>query len=97
MNDIRFTVPAESDLLDRDLTGIAALIRSRDISPVDLTRTQLRRIEARDGALRSYACVTAAAALHAAQAAETEIRGGRYRGPLHGIPVALKDLCRRQG
>jgi amidase len=97
MNDIKLDTLAADAFLDRDLTEIAALIRSGDISPVEITRAQLRRIEARDGALRSYACVTAALALQAAQSAETEIRGGHYRGPLHGIPIALKDLCRREG
>ncbi|MNK25234.1 Glutamyl-tRNA(Gln) amidotransferase subunit A [compost metagenome] len=97
MNDIKLETPGAADLLDRDLTEVAALIRSGEISPVEITRAQLRRIEARDGALRSYACVTAASALQAARAAEAEIRGGRYRGPLHGVPIALKDLCRREG
>lgn len=87
----------DADLLDQDLIAIATLIQSGDVSPVDLARAQLQRIQARDGALRSYACVTAASALQEARAAEAEIRAGRYRGPLHGIPVALKDLCRRTG
>ncbi|WP_313619750.1 amidase [Achromobacter sp.] len=97
MDYIKLEAPTADAILDRDLTQVAALIRSGALSPVEITRAQLRRIEVRDGALRSYACVTAASALRAAQAAETEIRGGRYRGPLHGVPIALKDLCRRKG
>lgn len=97
MDNIKLDRSPAAGLLDLDLTEAAALIRSDELSPVELARAQLRRIEARDGALRSYACVTAASALQEAQAAEAEIRGGRYRGPLHGIPIALKDLFRRTG
>ncbi|MGS1005866.1 amidase [Achromobacter anxifer] len=80
-----------------DLLSLAALIRSGEVSPVAAARAQLQRIEALDGSLRSYAHVTAASALQEAQAAESEIRRGRYRGPLHGVPIALKDLFRREG
>lgn len=86
-----------ADLHHLDLLALAALIRSGEVSPVEITRAQLRRIEALDGDLRSYAHVTAASALQEAQAAENEIRQGRYRGPLHGVPLALKDLFRRKG
>ncbi|WP_179215075.1 amidase [Achromobacter xylosoxidans] len=86
-----------ADLHQLDLLALAALMRSGDVSPVEITRAQLQRIEALDGSLRSYAHVTAASALQEAQAAESEIRQGRYRGPLHGVPVALKDLFRRKG
>ncbi len=79
------------------LLALAALIRSGEVSPVEITLAQLRRIDALDGELRSYACVTAASALQEAQVAETEIRQGHYRGPLHGVPVGLKDLFRRKG
>ncbi|MNS40951.1 Glutamyl-tRNA(Gln) amidotransferase subunit A [compost metagenome] len=96
MNETSFTRLADADLLDQNLTCIASLIRTREVSPVELTRRQLQRIEARDGVLRSYACIKADLALQAAHHAETEIRAGRYRGPLHGIPIALKDLCLQQ-
>jgi len=86
-----------ADLHQLDLLALAALIRSGAVSPVEITRAQLQRIEALDGGLRSYAHVTAASALQEAQAAESEIRQGRYRGPLHGVPLALKDLFRREG
>lgn len=84
-------------LLQLDLLALAALIRSGQVSPVEITRAQLRRIATLDGDLRSYAHVTAASALQEAQAAEREIRQGCYRGPLHGVPIALKDLFRRKG
>ncbi len=77
----------------RTLTDVAALIRSRDISPVELTRTLIDRIDALDTHLHSYLTVSGDRALEAARSAEREIESGRYRGTLHGIPVAVKDLC----
>jgi amidase len=75
------------------LAELAALIKAREISPVEATRAQLDRISALDGALGSYALVMADAALAQAAAAEKEIAAGTYRGKLHGVPVAVKDLC----
>jgi len=75
------------------LTDVASLIASRDISPVELTRLMLERIESIDGMLKSYATVTADRALHEARDAEAAIAAGNYRGPLHGMPIAVKDLC----
>ncbi|HKS74272.1 MAG TPA: amidase family protein, partial [Terriglobales bacterium] len=68
------------------------LLRSRELSPVELTRTCLERIEKYNPALNAFVCVSADRALREAQAAEAEIQAGRWRGPLHGIPIALKDL-----
>ena len=76
---------------------LAPQVAAGDISPVELTRAQLDRISAIDGAWRSYATVMADSALEAADRASREIAGGRYRGPLHGIPVAVKDLCYTRG
>ncbi len=70
----------------------APLIESGELSPVELTRAYLARIEAIDGRLDSYVTLTPDLALSQARQAEAEIRAGRYRGPLHGIPIALKDL-----
>ncbi len=70
----------------------ARLIERRHLSPVDLTQAYLDRIEACDPQLNAYLLVTADRALDAARAAEAEIAAGRYRGPLHGIPFALKDI-----
>ncbi|WP_447919201.1 amidase [Achromobacter aegrifaciens] len=97
MNYTESIKPASAELHHLDLSSLAALIRSGEVSPVEITRAQLQRIEALDGALRSYACVTAASALQDAQTAQAEIRQGHYRGPLHGVPIALKDLYRRKG
>ena len=70
----------------------ADLIRSGSLSPVELTQAFLDRIEKTDGRLNSYITVLADEALQEARAAEAEIRQGAYRGPLHGIPMAHKDL-----
>ena len=67
------------------------LIQSRALSPVELTRALLKRIEAVDGQLHAYLNLMADSAMAEARAAETEILQGQYRGPLHGIPVAVKD------
>ncbi len=68
------------------------LIKDRSLSPVELTTAFLHRIEALDPKLRAYITVTADLALRQAEQAEAELSAGRYRGPLHGIPIALKDL-----
>lgn len=80
------------DLHFLELTDLAELIRTRKISPVEATRQQLDRIAALDGTLASYAVVTAERAMAEARTAETDIAAGRYRGPLHGVPLAVKDL-----
>ncbi len=75
------------------ITEVAALIKSKEVSPVEVTTALLERIEAIDGRLRSYATVMAASAIEQAKVAEREIQAGTYRGMLHGVPVAVKDLC----
>ena len=75
------------------ITEVAERISSGEISPVELTEAQLNRIAALDGGLKSYATVMAEQAMAAARAAESEIAAGRYRGSLHGVPIAIKDLC----
>lgn len=79
------------------IEDLAPLVAAGDLSPVELTRAQLDRISAIDGAWRSYATVMADSALEAADRAGREIASGRYLGPLHGIPVAVKDLCYTRG
>lgn len=79
------------------LTEISTLVRMREISPVELTTTMLERIEAIDPRLHSYALVTPELALDQARVAEAEIVAGRWRGPLHGVPIAVKDLCFTKG
>jgi aspartyl-tRNA(Asn)/glutamyl-tRNA(Gln) amidotransferase subunit A len=67
------------------------LIRGRRLSPVELTRAVLERVEKVDGTLQTYITLLRDSAMAEAKAAEAEIRRGSYRGPLHGIPIALKD------
>jgi amidase len=80
-----------------DLTELATLIRTRELSPIAITEAQLERIASLDKALRSYAYVMADEALEQARVAEAQIVAGKYRGPLHGIPIGIKDLCWTQG
>ena len=80
-----------------ELTELAGCFQRRELSPVEVTRAQLDRIAALDGTLGSYAWVMAEAALASAVKAEAEISAGRYRGPLHGVPIAIKDLCWTKG
>lgn len=79
------------------LTETAKAIRRREISPVELTAAMLERIRTLDPALHSYATVTPDLAMAQARKAETEISAGRYLGPLHGIPIAIKDICDTAG
>ena len=76
---------------------VAALIESKELSPVELTEAMINRIESLDGQYKSYATVMADHAKASAQAAEKEILAGRYLGPLHGVPIAVKDLCFTKG
>lgn len=70
----------------------AELIRTKQLSPVELTQAHLDRIEKIDPLLNSYITVTGEIALEQARTAEAEIVKGEYRGAMHGIPIALKDL-----
>ena len=75
----------------------AELIRSKQISPSDLTQMQLERIQQWDPHLKSYATLMAEQAVETARQAEIDIVAGDYRGPLHGIPWGLKDLLAVRG
>ena len=70
----------------------AELVRARFISPLELTRECLARIERLNPVLNAFITVTEESALEEARQAEAEIQRGDWRGPLHGIPIALKDL-----
>jgi len=72
-------------------------LRRKEVSPLELTRTCLDRIEKLNPALNAFITVTAESALVEARAAEAEMSRGEWRGPLHGIPVALKDLIDTAG
>ena len=84
-----------TDLHYATLLEAASAIRARKVSPVELTRTMLDRIARLDPLLHSYATVTVELALAQAKAAEVEIAAGKHRGPLHGMPIAVKDSATR--
>jgi aspartyl-tRNA(Asn)/glutamyl-tRNA(Gln) amidotransferase subunit A len=80
------------DALDLTLREAAAAVRARTISPVELTRLSLERIARDEPKLNAYVCLTEDRAMAAARQAEREILAGQWRGELHGVPVAVKDL-----
>ena len=85
---------------DLDYLGLseaAALIRAKKLSPVEYVTALLARIERYDGKYNAFIALTPERALNAARAAEAEITAGRWRGPLHGIPYALKDIIDVEG
>ena len=90
-------VTAADDLLNLTLHEAAILVRQRKVSPVQLTQACLARMEALNPSLNAFITVTAESALAQARQAEAEVQRGNWRGPLHGIPVALKDLIDTAG
>ena len=79
------------------IAELAPRLAARELSPVELTEAMLARIERYEPELNAYITVTAESARHAARAAEAAIMAGHQLGPLHGIPVAIKDLYATQG
>ena len=88
---------AEGDLAFLTISEASTLIKAGDISPVELTRALLTRIERVNPLLNAFITVTADLAMSQAKAAEKAIHRGEYLGPLHGIPVTLKDLVATAG
>ena len=88
---------AAPDLLYSPVPQLAALLRSRKLSPVELVRACLDRIEALNPKVNAFLTVTAEQALEQARTAAKEIGAGRYRGLLHGIPYAPKDMLATKG
>src|SRR6202047_3497264 len=89
-------MPSE-ELFFLPVTELARRIEAKTLSPVDLTQLYLKRSEKFGPRLNAYARLTPEIALAQAQSAEKEIRRGHYRGPLHGIPYAAKDLLAVKG
>jgi aspartyl-tRNA(Asn)/glutamyl-tRNA(Gln) amidotransferase subunit A len=81
----------------RSIAETAERVRRREISPVELARDCLERIDRLNPTLNAFITVTAESALAEAQKAEREIESGNWRGPLHGIPIGLKDLIDTAG
>lgn len=90
-------VRTPGDLAFLSLTDAAALIKARRLSPVELTQGLVDRIDRLNATLGAFLTVTRDEALTAARAAEQEIARGRYRGPLHGVPFAVKDTHYTKG
>ena len=88
---------SSEELCYLSIDDLAQKIRSLEVSPVDVVEALLARIEQYNGCLVAYLHVEAEGARAAARAAEVEIFAGGYRGPLHGIPVAYKDIFHVQG
>lgn len=84
-------------LPERDLAEVSRLLRSGELTAVELTSAVLARIGALDGDLHSFITVDAEGALAAARLADAELAAGGCRGPLHGIPVAVKDNLATRG
>ena len=88
---------ATDDLCLLDLVEIGRRVQARQLSSVAVTQAVLDRIERLDGRLKSYVTLTADVALAEAAQADGEIARGAIRGPLHGVPIAVKDLCNTKG
>lgn len=86
-----------NDLAFLSVNELARLIRRKALSPVEATQAALERIERFDGRLKCYITVAADRALREARAAERALKRGKNLGPLHGVPVALKDLYLTKG
>ena len=94
------SLTAQAETFDLPVSSIAeaaALIQKRELSSVELTEALLRRIETYDPQLSTFITLTRDRALVQARQADKEIAAGRYRGPLHGIPIGLKDLYYTEG
>jgi aspartyl-tRNA(Asn)/glutamyl-tRNA(Gln) amidotransferase subunit A len=84
--------PPRAEFLQMGLVEAGQQVRTKKLSPVELTQACLSRIERLNPSLNAFITVTAESALARAHEAETEIQGGKWRGPLHGVPIAVKDL-----
>src|SRR5687767_12188006 len=88
---------AEKPLYYLSIHEAQQLIKERKLSPVEVTKSVLDRIAAVDNRLHSYIHLTADSAMDEARAAETEIHKGKWRGAMHGIPIAVKDQLDVEG
>ena len=86
-----------TDLSYRSITEAAGLIKERKLSPVELTQACLDRIAAVEPRVQAFVTLLADAAIAAAREAEAAIGRGDDRGPLHGVPIALKDIFNTKG
>ena len=89
--------PTHTELCYLTIREAGQFLKRRELSPVELTRAFLDRIETLDSKLQAFITVLPQRAMAAARTAEAEMLRGDYRGPLHGIPIALKDLYDTRG
>lgn len=87
----------DAELPWRTISEISPLLQSRAVTSVELTEFMLQRIDRLDATYNSYITVMRDQALLDARLADQEIAARRYRGPLHGVPIAVKDLCNTKG
>lgn len=85
------------DVLKLDISALSTKIRHREISPVEIVEQLLKRIERVNPAINAFITVTYEEAMDSAKKAESEIANGKWRGPLHGVPIGLKDLIYTKG
>ena len=97
LNSSAGTSSSDTPLHYTSLLDVAQRIRAGDLRPTAVTQMQLDRIAAIDPGLHSYVTVMADEAMEQARQADAEIVAGRYRGPLHGVPIGIKDLCFTKG
>lgn len=88
---------ATDDIHYLELTDLTGRIHAGELSSVEATQASLARIEALDGTLHSFALVLPEQALAQAREADAQVSRGEIKGPLHGAPIAVKDLCWMQG
>ena len=80
------------DLCFLSIAELGSLMRARTVSPIEVTEAHLARIERLNPALNAFVTVMGAQAREAARRAEAELAAGRWRGPLHGVPIGVKDI-----
>ena len=88
---------ADRELVFKSGQELADLIRTRDVSPVEVVEAHLEQIERLDERVNAFITVTREHALERAREAEREIRASRYLGALHGVPYAPKDILATDG
>src|SRR5688572_12460962 len=87
----------DPDLCFLSIAELASLMRARTVSPVEVTEAHLARIERFNPTLNAFVTIMAAEAREAARRAEAELAAGRWRGPLHGVPIGVKDIFDTSG
>src|SRR4030042_364406 len=85
------------ELTSLNISEAATLLKQKEISPLELTQAHLERIHRMDRQMNSFLTLTPELALQQARQAESEIQHGQYKGPLHGIPLAFKELYETAG